>query len=192
MIRNIFIGILLAAFSGFLIFGAVNRSQARSGSESIVTAGITTQGQQIRASEDTHMENALLADGNRFGIEEDGQSGVAGNGQGNGVDGQPQPQAAGVENWTQVEGTVRVVTATGVAIMTPDGREIEIGGSAWRYAQGLGFSLQAGEVVVLSGFDDGDHFEVGQIIRQEQQETIRLRNELGQPLWSGRGRSTQK
>lgn len=185
MIRNLIVGILLAAFSGLLIVGAVNRTQARSGSEPLITEAITTRGTQTRASEGAQSGNTLSTSGNRYGAEEYGQPGFTGTGQ-------PQPQAAGAETWTQVEGAVHEVTVSGVTILTGDGREVEIGGSAWRYAQSLGFNLAAGEPVVLSGFDDGDHFEVSQITRQEQQATISLRNELGQPLWSGRGRNTQK
>jgi hypothetical protein len=93
---------------------------------------------------------------------------------------------AQVDEWVTMNGVIQTVTADEMIVRTSDGQEILVDGRAWRFAQELGFTAQAGESVSLTGFyEDGD-FEVGQITASGQ--SVSLRDESGRPLWAGRGR----
>jgi hypothetical protein len=122
------------------------------------------------------------------------QQAAAGRGQG-GLGGQLANEAPGtgqaeVAEWLSVEGTVVDASSSALIVHTADSREIMVEGRPWRFALEQGFSAEIGDQVTLTGFYEGDEFEVGQISKIDGDRTIAVsvREESGRPLWAGRGR----
>jgi len=91
-----------------------------------------------------------------------------------------------VLEYTMVDGQVLSINNRGLSIELSDGLLLEINGRAWRYAQGLGFSAQAGDLLRLDGFVDGNGvFETALITNLSTGQRIPLRDENGYPLWNG-------
>jgi hypothetical protein len=76
----------------------------------------------------------------------------------------------------------------GLADETSDGGQVTVENRPWLFAQEQGFSAQVGDQVTLTGFYEGDEFEVGQITDSTNGKAVRLRDESGRPGWAGRGR----
>jgi hypothetical protein len=73
-------------------------------------------------------------------------------------------------------------------VQAKDGTELVVEGRAWRFVQEQGLSVQAGDALTLTGFYEGEDFEVGQIDNESNGQMVRIREESGRPLWAGRGR----
>jgi hypothetical protein len=110
------------------------------------------------------------------------QGGVYAPGDGEGV-GQAQ-----VDGWVKVNGSVATVDADALVIVTADGEQIEMIGRPWSFAQEQGFSADLSDNVTLTGFYEGDEFEVGAIDDASNGQTVLIRDTSGRPLWAGRGR----
>jgi len=117
----------------------------------------------------------------------------AGNGQGTGYGqgrGAGQGNGTGqasVSEWVTLTGTVKSVDETIMIVATTSGQEISVTNRAWSFSQEQGFTIQTGDQVTLTGFYDGDTFEVGQITNETTSRFVQLRDENGRPLWAGRG-----
>ena len=120
-------------------------------------------------------------------------NGQNGNGQ-NSVDPVTGTTAAAVEEHTsetvrdlvKMDGQVLSISNRGLSIQLSDRQMVEIVGRAWRYARGLGFSAQAGDLLWLDGFvDSNGAFETALITNLNTGQSVALRDETGHPLWSG-------
>lgn len=85
-------------------------------------------------------------------------------------------------------GVVATVDATQLVVDT-DAGQIVLADQPWRYALAAGLNVEAGDSVTLVGFYQDGTFEVVQIVTDDQ--TVRLREDFGRPLWAGRGRSSR-
>lgn len=85
-------------------------------------------------------------------------------------------------------GVVTAVDATQLVVDT-DAGQIVLTDQPWRYALAAGLSVEVGDTVTLIGFYQDGTFEVVQIVTDDQ--TVRLREDFGRPLWSGRGRGSR-
>jgi hypothetical protein len=63
---------------------------------------------------------------------------------------------------------------------------LEVTGRAWRFAQENGFTAQAGDILTLVGFYEGEELEIGQMANHASGMVLALRGETGRPLWAGR------
>ncbi len=196
MFKKIALGVLLAGFAAVLVWGAMIRTNATTGS-----AG--EAGRRGRATEQfTTTANALsYGDHSGAATQGAGRGGRQGQGQGQG-------QAAGAElaqpgagrlagaplagvqpaEWRQIQGTVVSAADDLVEIQTDAGEVIPFEGRPLSYAQEQGFNLKVGDSVALGGFDEDGEFKLGQVTSLDDGVSITLRDASGRPGWAGRGR----
>lgn len=126
---------------------------------------------------------------------EPGQDGYGRAGRGQGLStgrgpGEPTGYGEGldhpVDTWTSIAGTV-IYLDNDTTLQTEDGEVVVHVGPTW-YLDSQGFQVSVGDEVVVTGFYEGDVFEVGAIENQTTGDTLTLRDEAGHPLWAGRGR----
>jgi len=105
---------------------------------------------------------------------------------------QPDPQAP-ADEWLTYEGTVVNVDDSGITVATVDGEEIALEmGPSWFWGD-QDFVLEAGDRVSVTGFYDGEAFEVAAITRVADAQTLTLRDTDGRPVWAGgRGQGGRK
>ncbi len=200
MLKKIGLWVLIAGFSGFLIWGAVNRTMARD--DHSPDADTTGQGygrsSEMRDAESSESRgetgqqrgrsNTLISDA------ETGSSLSAGRGSGKaGVGGRGQsatsqnPTADHPDDWEQVFGEVLSVNETALHLALPDAETFVIEGQSWRYAQALGFTAQIGDEISISGFLENDEFKIGSLENMSSEQVVTLRDPSGRPVWAGGG-----
>lgn len=88
--------------------------------------------------------------------------------------------------------TGSVVTLEGdtLTIQTGEGSIAVHLGPEW-YWETDGIEIAQGDELAVTGFYEGDKFEVAQVENLATGDTATLRDETGRPLWSGRGRQGQ-
>jgi hypothetical protein len=100
--------------------------------------------------------------------------------------GQAQDQ---VREWLTLIGTVERIDESTLIIGLASGEPITVEGRPWRYALEQGFSAAVGDRLIVTGFYDGEVFEVGQLANSTSDQTLNIRQDNGRPLWAGGGRS---
>ena len=237
MIKKVIVGVLLAGIFGLLVFGAVNRTLAKSDESSPIalTEGRSdgsgrgtenndsngyingnendTRKNQYNFSDDCteDCESVGLGrnqnDPSRTGNNASNQP-LDGSGYRNGIgntessiaegqgkrpedapsDGLGTGQAV-IDVWITKTGIVEEVTSDIWEISLSDGITLDIEGRALQYLTEVDFSVAIGDSVIVTGFYEGDKFEVGQIEDTTSGESVLIREENGRPLWAGGGRS---
>ena len=121
-----------------------------------------------------------------------GSTGSGGNGGGSRQAGATgEPLALAEEQFTELttlQGSVASVDLADEVLINVDGGQIVLEGRSLSFAVSQGFTAQAGDEMVLTGFYDGEDFEVVQLTNQTSQQVIQLRESSGRPLWAGGGR----
>ena len=171
MFKKIAVGTVLVGLIGILVAGAINRTNAMSGSDE--ARGPGRGGGNVTTAY------------------------AAGRGQGGNGWGQRSESATGdqlgasqaqVTEWATLKGTVVSVDENALAVETGAGEQVVVENRPWLFAQEQGFAAQAGDEVTLTGFYEGDAFEVGQITDLTNGKAVSLRDQDGRPGWAGRGR----
>ena len=116
------------------------------------------------------------------------QLGAGRNGQGSNSTDQTGSSPAQLGMWLQLYGSVVSVDADALVIQMADGEQIAVENRPWSFAQEQGFSAQLNDELTLTGFYEGEEFEVGRIDDATNGQTVLLRDESGRPMWAGRGR----
>jgi hypothetical protein len=124
-----------------------------------------------------------------------GNGGEAGRGRGQGAGGGGEsakgPQSGGgdhhVETWLAVDGTVVALEGDELTVKTADGEMQVHLGPEW-YWETQGVALDPGNEVEVSGFYEGEDFEVGYVENLTTGESATLRDDTSRPMWAGRGR----
>lgn len=189
MLKKILVGTLLVGFVGVLIAGAVNRTSAR-----LEAGGGRGSGSSDRNGVETGQGRA--PDGRRgSGVDTPG----VGRGSGRAL---ARPSQVAVENpsrdrsgsgraevgeWWTLEGTVLRSDADTLLVGLTDGEEMVLDGRAWRFVQENGLGLHVGDSLLLTGFYEGDAFEVAVVENLANGQSLALREESGRPLWSQGG-----
>ena len=213
MIKKIILGTLFVALIGFLVFGAVNRTLAKStelrtevdggGRFQALNDGNLQDNNQQSPLEKNQQLNRSETDseyGNgRQGTTEDDGLGNGYNrtdnqqGLGNGLarddsdrTGTPDPQATAGE-WEAYTGTVVIADPVMILVETSDGIQIEIEGRAWSYAQEMGFTTAVGNSLQINGYHEDGEYKVATIEDLTTGQTIITRDENGRPGWAGNG-----
>jgi hypothetical protein len=97
---------------------------------------------------------------------------------------QPDPQAP-VDEWLTYEGTAVKVDDFTITVATDAGEEIVLEmGPSW-FLGDQDFVLAVGDEVSVTGFYDGDAFEVSSITRLSDGQSLELRGVDGRPVWAG-------
>ncbi len=107
-----------------------------------------------------------------------------GTGQANGT---PQPVQASVNNVGEIwsgRGTILDLTTVGMTMALDDGSEIYVELGSPDYWQMQGITLNAGGVVTVDGFFNGTDYHARTVTNSDGA-VLSLRDEAGQPLWSG-------
>jgi hypothetical protein len=99
----------------------------------------------------------------------------------------PGAEAAAASDWVNLTGTVGSWQDQILTIVTDAGESILVEGRGGRYLSEKGFTALPGERVILTGFYEGDDFEVAIITHESTGVTIRLRGEDGRPVWGSGG-----
>jgi hypothetical protein len=95
-----------------------------------------------------------------------------------------EPQAIPSSEWATITGVVQKVDVTGLSVTTDAGQLlwVQLGPNRFWSA---GISFAAGEPVTVTGFTENGQFMAAQIANVASGQTLTLRNDLGQPLWTG-------
>lgn len=187
MLRKVVVGVSLAGLIGVLVFGAINRTAARYE---------TGEG---RGSGSSSRNGGEAAHPLAFEERRGARGGLPSVGSGSGrVEAQlrqgeeadsPQYRAgielSEVEGWQTLEGTVLRIDEAGLLIALDEGEEMLIDGRAWRFLQQNGLPMFAGDSLLLTGFYEGDAFEVALVQNLTSGQALALREQSGRPLWSG-------
>ncbi|PKO06284.1 MAG: hypothetical protein CVU41_07570 [Chloroflexi bacterium HGW-Chloroflexi-3] len=186
MIKQIILGVLFVGLSGFLIFGAVNRTLAKTnGVRTEVIGGGRYQSEEIGLAKVSEDENpygrnqSLNRSLNRS--ETDPQYGNGGGSQVGDRTGVPDPQATAGE-WAEYEGNVISIDSSMILVETDDGSEIVIEGRALVFMQDSGFVTHVGNTLFITGFYEDDEYKVTTIIDHTTGKTIVVRDEGGRPV----------
>jgi hypothetical protein len=130
-----------------------------------------------------------LADGQTLALRDtNGRPAWAGGGQGEQTGEGESTDQAEVEEWLEIQGTVASVDTDGLVIATANGQQLSVENRPWSFAQEQGFWTQAGNQIILTGFDEAGEFEVGQIVDHTTGSSVTMREASGRPMWAGRGR----
>ena len=180
MIKKILLGSVLVGLVGLLVFGAVNRTIAKSGEEL------------------SRFEDSQGAGEGEFGQGHGGRSG-GGRGQrswseyGQGVRdnlgsqlGIPDPQA-NAGDWETMQGTVVSLDSYQLLLEGEDGSQVIIEGRAWVYALEQNFTTSVGNTLVVEGFHEDGEYKPARIDDLTAGTSILLRNQSGRPAWAGNG-----
>jgi len=116
-----------------------------------------------------------------------------GNGPGPAQGGQPDEMPgdglgvgqAEVDEQVTLYGTVVSISSDLLVVELTDGSLLEVEGRVLSFLNEKGFSLSAGDELKITGFYEGESFEVIQITNDGSGETIRVRDQSGRPLWAG-------
>lgn len=189
MLKKIALGALLTGLVAVLIWGGVNRTNARSGevagetgrhgqATEYVTADAVAQGGDGRWSETP--QAATGRGGGRRAQGGGGEQAPAG------LIGVPQADVQ-PDEWRIVQGTVISVADDLIEIRTTAGDVIPFEGRPLSFALEQGFGLKVGEAVALSGFDENGEFKLSKVTSLGSGASITLRDASGRPGWAGRG-----
>ena len=202
MLQKIVVGTLVAALSGVLIVGAINRSDAKSeqvAQEHEVNSGRLAreedrepiqqgQGQQGQGNRAAYAETDTLESVSRGGGQGRLSEGFSGKWQedtSRGGEG-----SAYVDEWLEVVGTVVSMNEEELVLQLQDGQEMVVECKSWTYALELGFTTEIGHELKLYGFYEGEELEIGGFEDLTTQLLTMVREESGRPFWvggSGRG-----
>jgi hypothetical protein len=165
MAKKILLWTLYAGVVGLLVFGAVNRTSAKTG-EGRPQGDARTEEQGAR--------------------QPDRRPG------GGGLENQDREAIHLAERqdheWMERSGFVAAFDSDSLVIETKDGIRLEISGRTWFFVQAEGFELFPGDQVAMRGFMENGVFEVAEIHDLTTGAGLLIRDDSGTPLWSGRGR----
>jgi hypothetical protein len=186
MLKKIALGIVMVGVSGGLIYGAVNRTAARTGTS---FSGNGNSGSH---------RNQGWQDGE--GIQTTGRQNEAGGNNGNGNGGRGRntneesfaysggSELAEVDAIYEIDGTVEFVDDNQMVIIDENNTRTVVENRAWRYAIEAGFNAAINDHVQLSGFYDEGVFEAISLDNITRNIAVRIREDNGRPLWAGGGR----
>lgn len=182
MIGKVLVGITIAVLTGGLVFGAINRTASRGNeigngynSENLNGSGSLQKGDEYTRGLGNRISNVSEGRDTYFG------EGIIGNA------GTDLSLSTGIESWFELTGTVKSVDSDSLKILTSDNSVLEISRRPWWFAQEQGFSTTDGDDVLLTGFMDGDEFEMASIKNLSNGISTTIRDEAGIPLWAGSG-----
>ncbi|NQS91813.1 MAG: hypothetical protein HQ574_05330, partial [Chloroflexi bacterium] len=136
MIKKILIWTVYAVIVGVLIFGAANRTAAKT------DLGV------LFGKSDTFVEE----------VQRQGGSGNFGR---SSESGEPDHDEITEEHdWVSFSGQVTIVDYSALEVQTENEGILEISGRSWSFAQELGYFPEVGNEIILNGFFENGEFEV--------------------------------
>jgi len=207
MLKKIVLGALALGLIAILTIGAVNRTNSKSSEQSSTRRGQTSE---VAAGQGTQVEQRGGGGGQGRGRQEtspqalpsqpqgrQGGGGQGGRGQlDSGVQGQEglgqgrgygQLPEGTTQSWQLVPGVIVSVADDLLTIKTNSGQMIEVEGQPLMYLLSQGYVPQVGSQVTLAGFDEAGEFKVSELTDHTGNQKVKLRDQSGRPMWSGRG-----
>jgi len=207
MLKKIVLGALALGLIAILTIGAVNRTNSKSSEQSSTRRGQTTA---VAAGPGAQVEQRGGGGGQGRGRQEtspqalpsqpqgrQGGGGQGGRGQlDSGVQGQEglgqgrgygQLPEGTTQSWQLVPGVIVSVADDLLTVKTNSGQMIEVEGQPLMYLLSQGYVPQVGSQVTLAGFDEAGEFKVGELTDHTGNQKVKLRDQSGRPMWSGRG-----
>ena len=193
MIKKIFVGVLLAGVFGLLVFGAVNRTLAKTSENEYQTTGQSLaagnnvgDGNGVEPIREIRSTNLNLSEnigqsGQRAGTSGIGQARQNEEAPGDGT----STGIAEVEEWLTITGTVASTDPDLWVVTLSDGSSLEIEGRALSFLTELGFTVSVNDNLSLEVFLEDGEYEIGQIENLTTDEVSIIREESGRPLWAG-------
>jgi len=190
MIKKVFVGVVLAVIFILLVLGAVNRTFAKVNDRtplSLEEKTLENKSEKQLTNQNLRLEkNTSRSEEPSLGTNSD-QKRQGNQANGNNSDGASTEHNVTPAEWVDLNGDLEEMVADLWIIRLLDGSQIEIEGRPLSFLIEQGFNASLGDQIAMRGFYEDDHFKVGQIINQNTGQEIELRNEAGQPLWSGNG-----
>ena len=203
MWKKIGLWTLIAGLSGLLIWGAVNRTMAKSddlqagnaqgqgqGRQAQAEAGLERVEQNDPAGRGGWRNSSALAENSALDEREAGK-GRGRSGQEGGYESPAEPlvEADHAAEWEDRQGLVISLDESMMELILEGEEILVVEGRAWSYAQEIGFVAEIGDEVVVSGFLEDGEFVAGALENLTTGQAVVLREESGRPLWAGgRGR----
>ncbi len=184
MLKKIVFGTLVLGLTGVLVVGAINRTATKI--EQGTRNEENRQGRQIVETTDVSgQRNAGSQAGRNQAVDANVQLGQGnkGNRAGNGSvaeDSEPQQEL-------QLSSEVVSVDGDALVVETSDGDALVIEGRSWRFANDMGFQVQAGDRIALSGFYEDGEWKTTEIENLSNGMSLILRADSGRPMWAGQG-----
>lgn len=189
MVKKIVLGLLMVAFSGVLVAGALMRTNAKNDSAGSGEARASEAGQTMSDGNGRGSANRNEQDPGAQGQRYRGGQGAARDTAAQaGAGARQNGGQAEQHDWLVVTGSVATSDGTQLVLVQSDGTQVVIEGRAWRYAQEQGFATQVGDIVTLTGFyESADVFSAAVIADETSGQSVTVRDESGRPLWAGQG-----
>lgn len=166
MIKKIALWIVYILIVGLLVFGAANRTSAK-----------TDQGLLFGNIEEI-VSGRGQASGGSDNYDENGS-----------YEASDHDEILEEHDWVSMSGKITSVGAEALEVQTGTDGVLEIEGRTWRFAQELGYVPVEGNEVIVSGFYENGEFEVATIQDLTTDQTFTLRDAYGKPMWGGGGRN---
>ena len=182
MLKKLAVGGVVAALIALLVLGAINRTIAKTGDESVTGRGRTAQGETVAQGGGRWSQNQASPGAEQNEARGGGRGSQAANPSDN-------DQAAVPQEWQSVSGVVQSSAADMLLITLASGETMELGGRPWSYAQEIGFKAAIGNEISLYGFQEDGEFKAARLTNQSTGKTVTVRDDGGRPMWSGRGRT---
>ena len=172
MFKKLLMWTIYAGVVGLLIFGAVIRTEAKTGQNIF-----DLESSQEREDNVPNDKSAGDPPGSSRGYERKEAS------SGEGEDFRQVETAD--HDWTGISGTVASMVAESLWIQQPDDEMLEIAGRAWRFIQESEFVVSPGDQVGLEGFFENGEYKVSMIWNLTTDSDLQIRDDSGRPLWGG-------
>jgi len=208
MLKKILIGSMIFGVMAILVVGGVNRTIAKTSEEygaggrsarstntgAEVSKELSEQplpgnGGQAAAGRGRSVRSENVADLSPNGVVE--QRGAAqGYMGGNGRQTEPGGEQLirterQVKELLTLQGSFSRVEPAEEVVMDVESGQIVLEGRSLSYAVSQGFAAQVGDAVLLTGFYEGESFEIVELSNQTSAQVIQLREPGGRPLWAG-------
>lgn len=158
LVKKAILYLAFVALAALLIYGAINRT--------------------IIKSNESYDERA-------FRLPNDTQATQAGEGEGFSGEKNLENTPFSAQELLTINGVVNEVNDVHMLIEITDGTTLIVENRPWEYALQKGFMVKAGDQVQITGFLEGDEFEVIEIQNLTNNSQVVLRDENGRPGWAG-------
>jgi len=159
MVKKIIMWTIYAGIVGLLIFGAVNRTAAK-----------TDQGVLFGST------NEEAGDGQERG-------GLGNPEQSNDLGEVEHNETLEDHDWAEIGGVILKFDSKYLIIQTDNNSELELSGRAWRFILESGYMPAEGSELRLSGFYENGEYKIVSFQDQDSAQIIMVRDSSGQPLW---------
>jgi hypothetical protein len=159
MIKKIFMWTVYAGIVGLLVFGAINRTSAK-----------TDQGVLLGRPE----EAAEFGQGGR------GEGNLGQTNEFEITDHEENPEE---HMWIELTGVLIGFDSKTLLIQIDNEDVLELSGRAWRFVQETGYVPTLGVEVKLSGFYENAEFKIAGFQDQYYGQVVQVRDDSGAPLW---------